>query len=49
MPVPEMLEATAQILAEYRKEQSEDVHLYEKALEVLQNEAETAKKVIEGK
>ncbi|KAG0183416.1 ubiquitin-specific protease ubp2 [Apophysomyces sp. BC1021] len=47
MPVPDMLEATAHILAEYRKEQNKDVHIYEKALEVLQKEADTAKNLIE--
>ncbi|KAF7723179.1 ubiquitin-specific protease ubp2 [Apophysomyces ossiformis] len=47
MPVPDMLEATAQILEEYRKEQHEDMELYENALQVLQKEAQAAKTVIE--
>lgn len=49
MPVPEMLEATAQILEEYRQKGSTlDVSLYEQALELLYKEAQAARNTIEG-
>ncbi|KAI7873880.1 cysteine proteinase, partial [Lichtheimia hyalospora FSU 10163] len=48
MPIPQMLEASAAILEEYRDQESEELaQMHEQALQLLKEEANTARKTIE--
>ena len=50
MPIPQMLEASAAILEEYRDQESEELaQMHEQALQLLKEEANTARKTIESK
>lgn len=50
MPIPQMLEASAAILEEFRDQENEEMaQLHEQALQLLKDEADTARKTIESK